>query len=339
MPIPFGQGMNGLASFYAGQGAENEAQRAQADLASIAQQQQRESQMLPLDVATKQATLPGIVGVSQQQQAAGALAQGGLQAKLAENIASSRANMNEAELKQMGASGDKFLKAATAVANSGIPAMLQPGAMKKILAQYGTNEDDNQLLQMLDQVPPDQYVSVASKIGTELAKASTPFVQNVAQQEQAQKFKKEELTQTLASHEKIAGGNNATAIEVANINNQGRVSAAKLRAEASSSKPMSTDQRIAYLLSIPADERTLDDNEALAKLSQQRLAERAAGANGVPAAVLGMPAPQVAAQAASPFVNQPQAQPTPPAPPGMRQVGTSGGRPVYEDAQGRRFIQ
>jgi hypothetical protein len=37
------------------------------------------------------------------------------------------------------------------------------------------------------------------------------------------------------------------------------------------------------------------------------------------------------------FVDQPAAAPK--LPPGMtRQVGTSGGKPVYEDANGKRFI-
>lgn len=336
MPIPFDQGMNGLASYFAGSQAADEQAQRQAGLASIQLQNQREAQMLPLDIQAKQATLPGIVGQSQQQAAAGQLAQGTLSDAIATKMQNFKAQASEDQVKVLDSTAEKLQKAAVAVKAAGLPTMAVPEAMRKVLAQYGIDEN-NPFAKGILNMPPDQMLDNAEQIGKGIAMAKPTNITNTAQQEQAQKFKKDELTQTLASHEKIAGGNNATSIEVANINANARTSVASIRNELK--KPMNMDQRITYLSSIPPEDRTLAENEQLDQLSKQRLAERAAGANGIPAAMLNLPNPQAAAQAASPFVNPPQAQPIPSAPPGMRQIGTSGGRPVYEDAQGNRYIK
>lgn len=342
--LPFGQGMNGLASFYAGQQIAQNREREQANLATIMQQQERERQMLPLDLETKRAAiaeqnarLPGLEGMSMQQQAAGKLAQGTLSDAIAAKMAGFKADASDAQVKILDNTAQKLQKAAIAVKQAGVPTMMVPEAMRKTLAEYGLDES-NPFVQGILKVPPEQMVAIADQIGTGIAKASPANIQNTAQQAQAQANARAINTESRLSQEKIAAGNNATQLEIARMNNQGRLQAAQARQALQ--RPMSTDQTIAHLSMIPESERTPEEQAALVNLSKQRLAERAAGANALPAQVMGVSTPQQNAQGATPF-SQPQAAPpiTPQTlPNGMRMIGTSKGKPVYENAQGQRFI-
>lgn len=332
--IPFGQGMNGLAAYFAGQNAANAEQRTQLDLASIAQQQERERQMLPLDVATKQATLPGIMGVSQQQAAAGKLAQNTLGDAIAAKMAKFKSEASVDQVRMLDATAEKVSKAAIAVKQAGLPAMAVPQAMQKVLSQYGLDEN-NPFAQSILRLPPDQMLDVAQQIGEGIAKANPGTIQNLAQAKQAQDSAASIARSSQASHEKIAAGNNATQLEIARMNNEARIRAAAARQAVQ--KAMSSDQKIVALSSIPAEERTEDESRQLMELSQQRLAERSAAANALPAQMLNKNTPQQNAAQSSPFT-APAAGRPPQVPSGMRQIGTSKGKPVYEDAQGNRFI-
>lgn len=333
--IPFGQGMNGLAAYFAGQNAANATQRTQLDLASIAQQQERERQMLPLDVATKQATLPGIMGVSQQQAAAGQLAQNTLGDAIAAKMAKFKSEASVDQVRMLDATAEKVSKAAIAVKQAGLPAMAVPQAMQKVLSQYGLDES-NPFAQSILRLPPDQMLDVAQQIGEGIAKANPGTIQNMAQAKQAQDSAASIAKLERESREKLERERNATQLDIANINSQSRIQAAQARQAVQ--KAMSSDQKIVALSSIPEEERTEDENRQLRALSQQRLAERAAAANALPAQMLDKSTPQQNAAQSSPFAGGRGAGVPPPVPSGMRQIGTSKGKPVYEDAQGNRFI-
>jgi hypothetical protein len=226
--------------------------------------------------------------------------------------------------------------------------MGRPQALKNILEKYGV-EADNPMIKPIMDGDPEQMPTALLNMGKGMALASEKYIQEQALARQQQEASAAQARETAAAHaasaREVAGINAGASKYAVDENNKARVNmaemAAKAREFAAQNKPKSTDQAIAALSAIPESERTPAEQAQLVQLSQQKIAERSAGVNPLPAQVLGQPTAVQTAPQASPFVQgqQPSVQPAQStAPAGMRQVGTYQGKPVYEDAQGKRFL-
>lgn len=295
----FGRGMNGLASYWAGQQQASSQAQQQAQLASLMQQQQRESQMLPLDleakragIAAENARLPGIMGQSQSMQAQGQFDQNTISSKVQAELAKHKSQMSQSELEQMGTMGTKMMQAAQVIEQAGVPPPQQAQAMSKILSEFGVDPSSSFVAPLLQKVDPRTLTTVMKQVGEGLAKTGTQFIQNSALAGQAEGARATEGAANRASQEKIASGQQATALEVARINSAARMQAQQARADMQRNKPQSIDQAIAQLAQIPEEERTPAEQKALEQLSKQKLAQAAAGANPLPGRITGNETPQ-----------------------------------------------
>lgn len=347
----FNNNMGSFAAIQAGQlqgqqqqAADLEAEKQKQEIQRMLLANQQSKAMNPLDQMFRQqqveqmkAQTPGLEAQSGMLQSQNRVQQGTETQQMAAKLSQLSTQIGEEGMKQMGTDGQKLVQASAML--SGVPPLMMPAALKKVISQYGLKED-NPLVAPLLQTQPENIVPALKKVGESMAMASSQYISQAALAKQAEDARMAQLKEQNKSQEKIAGGNNSTALEVARMNNSARLEAAKAAAaarQAVQNTKMTTDQKIAALTSIPEAEKTDDDRRQLYELSQQRLAERSAGANGLPAQMVGATTPQQAAAQSSPFAQGQQPVATKPAG-GLKQIGTSGGKPVYQDAQGNRFI-
>ena len=156
---------------------------------------------------------------------------GTLQSKLAEGIAKNIANKSENEVKTQISESTKLLntlKLASIYLDG--PNGQNPAAITGVLQKYGVDiglppKIQQQLLQVEEQKPGTIKQAISALIPhLQEAISITPQVYaDMAKQKQQGEITEGIRKGDRASHERIAGGNNATSIQVANINAASRV--------------------------------------------------------------------------------------------------------------------
>lgn len=359
MPYPdlqtlFNNGMGSFAAIQAGtqQGEEQQKAAAAAQMQQqLLQEQQLKNQqtqaMNPLDlmfrqgqVDTQKAQLGGVQANSDLARTNADTASATQASAIASAISKSATQIGEDGMKRMKDDASKAVQVAALL--DGVPPMQRGAAFQSAMEKYGANVE-SPFIQSFTKVPPEKLPDQLRAMGQGMAMASEDYIKNAAIAKSKQTFEAAEGDKDRANRLSIAGGNNATTLEAARIGATSRENVAGTAAQArkfmAQNKPKSMDQLIAGLTAIPESERTEDEKRSLQEAQTQRLKERAAGANPLAAQMIpGMQSPQQIAAQGGQIAPQPGAQ-APTAPAGMKQVGTSGGRPVYEDAQGKRYTQ
>lgn len=357
MPYPdlqtmFNNGMGGFAAVQAGQQASDSQVQQQQQSAAAAQQAQMQQALLqkqqlenqqsqvmnPLDAMFKQgqvdqqqAQLPGIQANSSMLQGQAYMQQATQASQIAASISKASAQIGDDGMKKMAQDAERTTQMASLLRT--IPVIQRQAALQDAMVKYG-GDPDSPFAKSFMQVPPDKLPDTMDQVAKGMALASQSYQEKKAL---ADSKNAADLEQA-----KVHAG---ATVQAAQIGSESRIQLATManqaRANLMANKPKNMDQAITALSAIPASERTAAEQAQLDQISQERRIERAAGAPSLPAQMTGQSTPMANAAAANPFA-QPTAQPQipqGPAPlPGMKQVGTSGGKPVYENAQGQRFI-
>lgn len=320
LDLMFQNGMKSTGSYALGQQLANEQQMNAAKLQEQQLANENAATMNPLNAQFKQsqidqmqAQLPGIVGQSKSQ-----VAQGDYDAETnAKRIASRLSDLDNQigvnGMQQMGRDGEAALALASSLDQ--YPTYMHKEVAANAIKQYGGDPSSPLFAGIFSGADTDVSKKLKA-VGSGMAMASSSYMQKNALQEAE-----------LKNRANIAAGNNATTIQAAKISAESRLAAAQARAQAV--KHMNTDQAIAYL-EMQSD-RTPEEDQHLRNLKEQRLKERAAGANAVPATILGQPTPLQNAAAA--------AGGTPPAPASAQakqvvRTGTLNGRKVVQYSDG-----
>lgn len=324
----FKNGMGSMAALQAGQMQGQASQAAELEQMYARQKMQQEAMMHPLNmqmkqgqIAQQQAELPGVVGQSQSHAVKGQLDQATAQTKLAEILSAGVTKLGEDGVKQMAMEGERLGQAAQLMLKA--PPMMHKQILESYISKFGGDPNSPTIKHLLS-LPDGQIAAAADTLSKSMALAT-------GKQRQASALQAEDNS----VKERIAKGHDQTQIKVAQIQAEARKQIAAERQNAV--RHMNMDQAITYLSGIPEDQRTPAEQAQLVQLSKQRLAERTASANAVPAQVMNMETPQARAQGTAEQIHgaQPQASGVPT---GYKQIGTHKGKPVYQDAQGNKFI-
>lgn len=284
-------GMGASASYMGGQMfSADQAQQAEK-LKAMQLENAQSATMNPLNAQFKQgqinqqaAELPGIVGQSQSLGAKGQEDVATMSAKIATKFSDMSTQIGENGMKQMASDGEKLSQASQIMKQ--YPPALQKQVLTKAIQQYGGNPN-SPMFQGLLQAPDEMVQTAAESLGKGMALAGSKYT---------------EASATATAHgqvqKDIAKGNNDTQIKVAEIAAKSREHAADARSKAATSH-MNMDQKVAYLESIPTEERTPAEQSALVSIKTQLLQQRAAGANAVAPNMLGQANPLDAAAAAA----------------------------------------
>ncbi len=340
----FNNGLGSFASIQAGQQAAEEQQK-QAQAAEMQKQllqeqvlkNQQTQAMNPLDqmfrqgqVNQQQAQLPGLQAQSDMLGSQARVQQGTEASQIAQGLSKASTQIGEDGMKRMKDDATKAIQAAALLDT--IPVMQRPAAFQSTMEKYGADPNSS-FVKSFTNVPPDQLPTQLRNMGQGMALASEKYIQDKAQQDSVNK--------THLEAARIGAGATLGAAKIA-ADSRMEVArqAASARQQMAANKPKSTDQAIAALSAIPESERSQDEWNQLQLLSKQRIAERSAAINPMAAQMTGQPNAMATAQGQSPVqVPQQQSAPqAPAAPAGMKMVGTSDGKPVYENAQGQLFI-
>lgn len=284
-------GAGSVASFYGGQQASADQAQQAEKLKAMQLENAQSAAMNPLNAQFKQgqinqqaAELPGIMGQSQSLGAKGSEDMQLLSAKVASQFSKMSTQMSDDGAKQMSQDAEKLTQAAQVMKQ--YPPSMQKQVLSKFVQQYGGNVN-TPMFQGLMQAPDEMIQPATEALGNGMAMAGTKFIQDSATASAHGQVQKD-----------VAAGNNATEIRKAEIAAQSRVQAAESRSKAAMNH-MNVDQKIAYLGSIPAEERTPAEQASLVEFKTQKLQERAAGATAVAPTMLDQKTPlQAAADAA-----------------------------------------
>ncbi len=303
----FKNGMGSFAAVQAGRQTADDAQKRALEAMELQQKIRHADQMNPLDLMFRQAELEktradaaNTQAIGQNNQTTADINKSTQAQQIAAKLSGLSVQIGEDGMKQMAMDGQRALQAAQLLDQ--VPAMSRAPAFEKIAAQYGFSAN-NPLLAPIVQGDPNNMPQALKSLGEGMALASSDYIKNNALAKDRREFEAGEGEKDRSNRKEIAGGNNAATLEAARIGANSRIEVAKASAEArkAAQKFMSSDQKITYLSSIPASERTEDENQQLAQLSQQRLAERAAGVNPLAAQLTGTPTAVQSAPGASPF--------------------------------------
>lgn len=220
-----------------------------------------------------------------------------LATKLASKLSAASAQMGQDGMTKMAQDAERFGQAAQIV--KGLPVGAHKQAIAAITQKYG-GDPNSPMVKGLLELPDDKVAPALEVLAKGFALSSKKFIQE-----------KELKDSENASQERVNKANNDRALEVARIGAESRKAAAAARQAAV--KHMNIDQSIAMYEAIPESERTDEDRQTLQNLKAYALTKAAAGANGVPAAVMGMPTPTQNAQTAAQQLTPTTAPQTPPA--------------------------
>lgn len=337
-------GMGPMASFFAGQSAVKDQQMADAKLQEQGMMnQQRQADydqslaMNPLNVQFRQgqvnqqaAELPGIIGQSQSQQAQGQYDQQTMPQRVAARLSSLGDQIGQDGMRRMGRTGEIAMQTASALDQ--YPPALHKELAPQIMAHYGVDPNDP-VVQSIANMPDGQVQKALATVGSGMAMASGDFLQKSALE-----------TQKYTAEKEIAAGHDATNTANTKYSADKRLEASQGRINLLLSK-MSTDDKISQLSDMIAKGEATDSQVAqYNQLRKDKLQQAAARQSPLPAQVTGNPTPVESVNPDPAFNAGNTPQPTPARPVGppqgkLKQIGTSGGRPVFEDEKGNRFIK
>ncbi len=288
---------------------------------------------------TLQAQLSGVQGQSASQLAKGQVDTAGVGDNISEHHSKVMTQLDADQLSQMKSMGEKFSQAGAYLAS--IPSTTTPAGNTRIIAaqqiaqQYGMQPDSPQY-QSLMSTDPEKLPGVLQNLGKQMSLSSGDFLQKRAMEQ--------DRTKALMDNAKTAADSRE---EVARINHENDLKKYGSKLSITLAQ-LSPEKRLGYLQSIKPDGSDPDQYAIwegqmadMAKMVNFANQSKAASLN--PALVAGAEIPTNASNLQS-YTNQPNPAGTattpvaPKAPPGMKQVGTSKGRPVYEDSNGKRFL-
>lgn len=313
----FQNGMPSMAAMQLGRQMPVDNQMMKEKLLEQQLQNQRTQVMNPLDAMMKQqqieqtkqtieqmkAQLPGIEGQSKSLSAQGDYDTQTLSSKIASQLSKVTTQMGEDGVKRMGQEGTRILQVSQALDQ--YPPALHKEVLAKTLSAYG-GDPKSPMIQGIMQMPDAQVKASLEAMGKGMAMASADYMRESALHDKDN-----------ASREKVADLHAAGQIysaqlgadsrkSVAETQAEARMKAAEARAKAAMSQ-LSPDKQI-VLLENEKRNGTLDaDGEAeLQRLKAHVYTTRAAGANALPAQMVGEKTPIQNAQAAAGMA-QPQA--------------------------------
>lgn len=338
----FQNGMKASGAFALGQQLPVEQQTNQANLQSMMLANQSAAQLNPLraqlmqgqidqtgaQTANMQAELPGLQANSSMLGTKADIETKTAAAQIAQRLSSLNNQIGVDGVQKMGRDGTIALQASQAL--SKYPPALHKEVFQKIVEQYG-GDPNSPTFKGLYNMPDGQFQKAAATLGQGMVMNSGDYLQKV------------ELTKMdNDSRERQSAGNNRATIEAAKIGADSRVNAAKARVEGMKST-LGIDKTIASLESQKAQNGGVlppEYEDELNRLKVQQLQTHPT--NNVAPQMIGMPtsydnARSAVTGAAPAGPNNTGAVSAPQG--GLKQIGTSGGRPVFEDAQGNRFIK
>ena len=183
-----------------------------------------------------QAKLAGEIGQGRSLEATGKFDSQTLDGRIKSQVAEYAAKVPESKFKQEQAEAANRLSAMTKIYSSLEANQWNPGAIQAAAQQAGPELGiPQEMLSKFVGLPPQElkkalehFMSADKQLVT-----FTPQVrQKMAEQEQAGTIQEGIHAGDRTSHEKIASGNNSTSIQVANINAQSRLDAAKMKGRA-----------------------------------------------------------------------------------------------------------
>lgn len=339
----FNNGMGSMAAIQIGNQQAEEQQKAAAAAQmqqQLLQEQQLKNQqtqaMNPLDqmfrrgqVDQQAATLPGIQAQSRSAQSQAAVDEATQASKIAASISESA--------DKLGTNGMKSIQRGATIARQSaallrtIPVPARQAALTDMLGQYG-NDPNTSFMKAFIELPPDKMPDMIDQVGQGMAMASDNYITEISKQKMVNES--HERASKYSSDNSLAGVKYS-----ADARERMAQTAAAARQAMATNKPTKPEDVVGAMLKIPAEERTPQENQILQSAQAHVYSKAAAGANPLAGQMLGMDTPQSIAARGGQQVSPVPPASKPAAPAGLKQVGTSQGRPVYEDAQGNRFIQ
>lgn len=305
------------------QGTELANQQSQVNLDQSKVMNPLQAQFRQGEIDAQSAGLPGIVGQSQTLKSQGDIAAATTSMQIAQRISSLGNQIGVDGMQKLSREGQFALSASKALAQ--YPPALHQEVLGKMAEAYGIDPNSG-VVKTASMAPPGQAAKMLATVGQGMVMATGEYMQQSA-----------ENAKNRASSEKIAGGNNATSIKVAEIGASARLQAAQLRAQQMANS-LGIDKAIAQYEMQKAQsggQLPPEDEQALQNLKTQQLQSRAAGANAVPATVLGMPTPMDNARnAATGGAPAPQAPASAAGNRTVTRTGTSNGRKVVQYSDG-----
>jgi hypothetical protein len=331
----------------------------QYDAFQQGQAQQQEQLQSLLKSQQMQAQLPGIQGQSQQQAAAGQLAQANMPQKIAQQSTDLNTKQTTDKLTQLQNFGS-LTSQFGAVLNQ-VPPPARAQALTNFGAKIGIPED-HPIMQGLLSKDPNDMPQALSDMGTKIQQSTQAYIQQQALQQTKNAGTSNVAGIKAASAENVATTKADTSITVAGMNNTSKESIAanalKLKQVMFDNKVVSPDQLVAKRTQEYQANPTPEAKEALDQANQiatslannkglfQAFQQANTTSSLLPGVVNTIPQPGANPVANFPTPGQapiakpaPQASPQlpPGVPPGSTVVGTSGGKPVYKDPQGKMW--
>lgn len=213
-----------------------------ADIMKMRQAYQQQDQMNPMLLdqqrlanQTTQAQLPGVVGNSQSLAARGQVDQAGVPDNIATNASNSRLKLDSNRVEMMQNYGQKMSLLGATMQNQ--PAVVRAAMMHEQLPKMGIDPDSEDGKYVMS-MTPEQLALTGKQMSLVAAKH-----QQEMDKEQSQR----------ASAERVAAGNNATSIRVAEIGANAKITAAQAKQAAYAEKdPVA---KMTKLSQVPQDQR------------------------------------------------------------------------------------
>lgn len=329
-------GMGPMASFFAGQSAVKDQQMADAHLRAKQMENDQSAVMNPLNAQFRQgqinqqgAELPGIVGQSQSQASQGSYDTQTLVPKVAARFSQLGDQVGADGMRQMGRDGEIATQIAPVLKQ--FPPALHKEVATRMFQMYG-GSPDSPILTGIGNVDDAHVAQSLSTVGAGMALASQDYL-----------TKSNLEKQKLDSEKSIAQGHDAASMSNAHTMADSRVQAAEKKAQQAFDH-MNMNQKMAFLSSrIASGDATDAEKSQYIDLDNRIKAQNAARVPTLPNNMTGSPTQidSVTNPGGFDLPNKPGGAPQAAAVPHgqLKQVGTSGGRPVFEDDKGNRFIK
>lgn len=325
----YDHGLNGTATMYGAQRQQLSAQQQQAMTAYQNQQTQDLQTMSPLNAQFRQgqinsqaAELPGQVGQSQVQSAAGQMAAATAPQAMASKLMEFQTQLGDKGFEQIQTKASKMAYAVNVVKSSNVPPMNQAAALSKVLQASGIDPNDQMVAPFLQNDPSNALKNMdAASQGFALA----------SQQYKAQSAIK---AQEEAAAKDVATAHNASQERIAQTAADSRVTVAERRGQIASAHA-NLEQRISSILADPNWKSNPQKVQQYNDMMRSAQPLRNSAANGYQQAdLLGTPTPEQrfdptsvsGSQGASPSVQ-----------PNRKVAGTHNGQTVYEHPDGTLY--
>lgn len=222
------------------------------------------------------ARVPGLQGISMQQQAVGQRAQGGLQNNMELDHSDFMSKMDDNQLKQIQDFGEKAGQLGTVLGQ--VPAPLRTQALPALASKFGVDLNSPEISQLLQRAGPDGMGQALTTMGTGIATSSAKAIND--------RIKQQSINDTNLESHRIGA---KASVDAAGVRADASEASATIRATAqlkvaeeatkrmmalserkatAALSAMKPDQRWVYLNKIPKEDRTEAEQGEFERLTE-----------------------------------------------------------------------